>query len=67
MPVVRNLRRSDHAPFWKIGVPALKLGNTANFRNPHYHTENDTPAILNYEFIAKTVDLVVAYVKSTVS
>ncbi|MEK9675513.1 MAG: M28 family peptidase [Chloroflexota bacterium] len=67
MPVVRNLRRSDHAPFWNIGVPALKLVATANFRNPHHHTESDTPSTLNYDFIARTVDLMVEYANSTVS
>lgn len=66
MPVVRNLRRSDHAPFWNVGIPALMLGDTANFRNPYYHTVSDTPSTLNYEFIAKTVDLVVEYAKTVV-
>jgi len=66
MPVVRNLRRSDHAPFWNVGIPALMLGDTANFRNPYYHTESDTPSTLNYEFIARTVVLVVEYVKTVV-
>jgi Zn-dependent M28 family amino/carboxypeptidase len=37
-----DLLRSDHAPFLAIGVPAVILSDTANFRNPHYHTSTDT-------------------------
>lgn len=36
-----DLLRSDHAPFLEIGVPAVILSDTANFRNPHYHTPSD--------------------------
>jgi hypothetical protein len=42
-----NLLRSDHAPFWLRGNEALFLTDTANFRNPHYHQETDTPDTLN--------------------
>ena len=38
---VPDLRRSDHAPFWDIGVPSLFLTDCANFRNPYYHTPLD--------------------------
>ena len=27
-----NFRRSDHAPFWDIGVDALMISDGANFR-----------------------------------
>jgi hypothetical protein len=37
-----DLLRSDHAPFIGIGVPALILSDTANFRNPNYHKAGDT-------------------------
>lgn len=37
-----DLGRSDHAPFWGIGVPAVMITDTANFRNPHYHRPTDT-------------------------
>jgi Zn-dependent M28 family amino/carboxypeptidase len=36
-PAARDLRRSDHAPFWDAGYPAVMLTDTAEFRNPHYH------------------------------
>lgn len=31
------LSRSDHAPFWRAGYPALMLTDTAELRNPRYH------------------------------
>jgi hypothetical protein len=41
IPVLANLDRSDHAPFWNRGVPALMLTTTAPFRNRHYHQAGD--------------------------
>lgn len=37
-----DVRRSDHAPFWDIGVPALLVTDTSEFRTPHYHQPSDT-------------------------
>jgi hypothetical protein len=37
-----DLLRSDHAPFIGIGVPAVILADTADFRNPNYHKAGDT-------------------------
>lgn len=37
-----DLLRSDHAPFLAMGVPAVILADTANFRSPHYHQPTDT-------------------------
>ena len=51
MPVPRNLRRSDHAPFWQAGIPAVMIGDTANFRNPHYHLPTDIADTLDYELL----------------
>ncbi len=36
-PWVSDFRRSDHAPFWRHGVPALHVTDTAEYRNPSYH------------------------------
>lgn len=36
-----DMRRSDQAPFWDIGVPAAMLTDTSNFRTPHYHRMSD--------------------------
>ena len=46
---------SDHAAFWKIGVPALMVTDTAPFRYAHYHTEDDTPEKLDYGRTARVV------------
>lgn len=36
-PALADLRRSDHAPFWDRGFPAVMITDTAEFRNPNYH------------------------------
>ncbi|TSK08290.1 MAG: M28 family peptidase [Geobacter sp.] len=47
-----DARRSDHAPFWDAGFPAIMLTDTTNFRNPHYHGAGDTFETLNVPFAA---------------
>jgi Zn-dependent M28 family amino/carboxypeptidase len=56
------LRRSDHAPFWRVDIPALQWTDTAEFRNPHYHSAGDTPETLDYAFLASVTRLVLACV-----
>ncbi|MEL6903465.1 MAG: M28 family peptidase [Cyanobacteria bacterium J06606_4] len=46
-------RRSDHAPFWDEGYPAIMVTDTANLRNPHYHTASDRPETLNFDMMAR--------------
>lgn len=62
MPVPHNLRRSDHAPFWKAGIPAVMIGDTANFRNPNYHAASDVPETLDYDLIGRVTRTLVAAV-----
>ncbi|MEO9511762.1 MAG: M28 family peptidase [Flavobacteriaceae bacterium] len=50
-----NFRRSDHAPFWSANIPALFITDGANFRNPHYHQNSDTPETLDYDFAKNIV------------
>lgn len=50
-----NFRRSDHAPFWDIGVDALFLTDGANFRTPHYHQTSDRLQTLDTEFMTQIV------------
>lgn len=59
-PISGNLMRSDHAPFWLSGRVALFFTDTANFRNPHYHTRDDHPDTLDPEFLADNVRLAAA-------
>lgn len=51
--------RSDHAPFWAAGIPALMWTDTAEFRNPHYHRPTDTPETLDYAFLAEVARLLI--------
>lgn len=46
-----DLLRSDHAPFWAQGVPGLFFTDTTEFRNPRYHTAEDTPDTLDPVFL----------------
>ncbi len=55
-----DLNRSDHAPFWRAGIPAVMWTDTSEFRNPHYHRESDTPDTLDYDFMAEVTRLALA-------
>jgi len=41
--------RSDHAPFWWEGYPALFFTDTADYRTPYYHKTTDTWETLDYD------------------
>ncbi|MBI2898283.1 MAG: M20/M25/M40 family metallo-hydrolase [Deltaproteobacteria bacterium] len=47
---VPDLLRSDHAPFWAAGIPAIVIADTAELRNPHYHQPTDTVGTLDLDF-----------------
>jgi Zn-dependent M28 family amino/carboxypeptidase len=55
--VFKDLTRSDHAPFWQAGIPAIMWTETSEFRNPHYHLASDTPDTLDYAFLADVTRL----------
>ncbi|MHA2251134.1 MAG: M28 family peptidase, partial [Candidatus Kariarchaeaceae archaeon] len=59
---VPDVLRSDHAPFWQENYPALIITDTANFRNPYYHTPADGLETLDFQFIKKVCQTVVACV-----
>lgn len=44
-------RRSDHASFWDAGYNALMVTDTADLRNPHYHSQADTLDTLDLDFL----------------
>jgi len=46
-------RRSDHAPFWDAGYPAILVTDTADLRNPHYHSASDQIETLDIAAMAK--------------
>jgi Zn-dependent M28 family amino/carboxypeptidase len=55
-----HLHRSDHAPFWEAGIPAIMWTDTSEFRNPHYHQATDTPDTLDYDFMSSVTKLALA-------
>jgi aminopeptidase-like protein len=50
---MRDLLRSDHAPFWRENIPGMFLTDTGNFRFPYYHTSADTIDKMDFDFLAK--------------
>ncbi len=50
--------RSDHVPYWWAGLPAIMVTDTANYRNPHYHTAGDVLSTLDCEFAAAVTGMV---------
>ena len=64
--ISHHLLRSDHAPFWREGIPALMWTDTSEFRNPHYHLLTDLPETLDYEFLAGVTGLLVHAVLSSI-
>ena len=58
---VPDLLRSDHAPFWSAGLPALMLTDGADYRNKCYHTPSDTlDEKLNFTFMSNVVKTTLA-------
>ncbi|MBC7969244.1 MAG: peptidase M28, partial [Verrucomicrobia bacterium] len=54
-----DVLRSDHAPFWAKNIGAVMVGDTANFRNPHYHQPSDRPETLDRAFFTGATQRVV--------
>jgi len=46
---------SDQWSFWRHGIPALMLTDTAPYRYPHYHLPSDTPDKVDYDRLARVV------------
>lgn len=46
---------SDHLNYWNEGYDAFMITDTAFYRNPNYHTFEDTPDTLDYKRMAMVV------------
>ncbi len=46
---------SDHWSFWQQDYPALMVTDTALYRYPYYHTTQDLPEYINFEYLARVV------------
>lgn len=53
---VSAMEFSDHVNYWKFGIPAMMITDTASFRNKHYHTHGDILKTLNIGKMANVVD-----------
>jgi len=60
--VVPGIDFSDHRSYWQAGYQAVMITDTAFYRNPHYHTRQDTPDTLDYRRMAMVVQGVYAAV-----
>ncbi len=58
------LLRSDHAPFWEAGLPAVMWTDTSEYRNANYHQPTDTPDTLDYTFLKRVTQALIATVVS---
>jgi Zn-dependent M28 family amino/carboxypeptidase len=56
-PQAAGLRRSDHAPFWDAGYPAVQLTDTADYRNPHYHCAGGADALADIDVAFATLNI----------
>lgn len=55
---------SDHQNYWKFGIPAIMVTDTAFYRNKNYHTSEDTYEKLDYKKMKEVVDAVVVTILS---
>jgi Zn-dependent M28 family amino/carboxypeptidase len=61
--IIPGVSWSDQWAFWRMGYPAVMVTDTAPFRYPYYHTAQDTPDKIHYEYLTRVVvglELVVA-------
>lgn len=63
---INQITASDHLNFWKFGYKAIMVTDTAHFRNPNYHTANDTLETLNIDKMYFVVDLIVESMKQMI-
>lgn len=60
--LVPDVRRSDHASFWRYGYPAVMVTDTASYRNLAYHNISDMPGTLDYENMARVTSGLIAVI-----
>lgn len=52
---VPGVNYSDHMSYWRHGISAVMVTDTAFYRNDMYHGEGDTPDRLDYERMSRVV------------
>ena len=61
--IIPGVDFSDQLSYWNAGYSAIMITDTAFYRNPNYHTENDTAEKLDYKRMAMVVEGAFAAVK----
>jgi Zn-dependent M28 family amino/carboxypeptidase len=56
----RDLRRSDHDAFWRNGYQATMITDSANFRNPYYHSVRDSIETIDIAFACAVVQTTIS-------
>jgi len=66
-PLLSDLRRSDHAPFWEVDYPAMMITDTSEFRFPNYHCDPEPDVVedLDHAFSRKVVAATVGAAATT--
>jgi Zn-dependent M28 family amino/carboxypeptidase len=57
--IFSHITASDHLNYWKMGFAAVMITDTAHFRNPNYHTKNDTIDTIDFKKMQYVIDMVV--------
>ncbi len=47
---------SDHWSFWKFGYKAVMITDTAFYRNPYYHSPQDTMEEIDYRSMSRVIE-----------
>ena len=55
---------SDNWSFWREGIPAIMITDTAPYRYPYYHTARDTPDKVKYQELARVTDGLLAVIEA---
>jgi Zn-dependent M28 family amino/carboxypeptidase len=55
---------SDHWSFWEEGYAALMVTDTAPFRYPHYHRQEDTPDKICFDCLTRVTEGLIHVVKA---
>jgi Zn-dependent M28 family amino/carboxypeptidase len=59
-PSLPGVDLSDHRNYWNAGYEAAMITDTSFYRNPSYHTAQDTPDTLDYQRMVQVVEGVYA-------
>ncbi len=51
--LIPGINLSDHDGFWDLGFKALMVTDTAFYRNPNYHSPNDTIGTLDFRMMSR--------------